>query len=122
MKECTQLELPLFAPPTFERVAAELGCDKIKVEFCSRLRRSWRMSRKPSDGVMTLRLPAALRDAPHQVKRALLMWALMPSGRTRRRKTELKRKRTALEATVWEYLGQVTDLRCRHVCFNRSLL
>ncbi len=105
MARYEQLELPLFAAPSFEELLHAQRLSALRVQFSRRLRQSWHVVMNRLDGTRTLRIPALLESAPASVKQAMIDWALLYDRRGAMRRERRGRKR-ALEQVVWHYLEQ----------------
>jgi len=99
-----QLELPLFAPPTFDEILQRDAIKDLTVECSNRLRSSWRVECRPFSKKRTLFVPRLLEQAPEQVKRDLIEWALLPLGR--RLSGASRHKKRIIERSVWQYLKE----------------
>ncbi len=102
-----QLELPLFAPPSFDdllRAAGNTGA--LSVVLSRRLRSSWRVTLHRITRKRTLVAPALLDDAPAEVKQTLIDWALLPWRPRGRNRGAIVRNKKSLEQKVWAYLAE----------------
>ncbi len=102
---CEQLSLTLFSPPTFEHlIRPEL---MLRVVLNSRLKRGWHVRQLP-DGVRELTLPAYFGNAPEEIKKTLIAWALLPI-----RSKRAKRERKGLERSIWHYAQTIPEAGSR---------
>ena len=82
---CTQLSLDLFPSPSFESILDFRHMQGLRVILSPRLRRGWYLKMDIRSGSRRLVVPAILDDAPHDVKSALIDWALLMSNTSRTR-------------------------------------
>jgi hypothetical protein len=100
-----QQELNLFKPPSFEEIIQSRNIPHLTVTFGKRLRKSWHLTVTP-DNHKKLTLPYLLKDAPHEIKEAVLDWADLVKPRLRRKRQAYYHKKKKLEGTVWKYLTE----------------
>ncbi len=116
-----QLRLPLETPPlSFEEISATYASGAVEVELSRRLKRGWYVTGRRGSDRRKLTVPAAMAEAPEQIKSALVQWALLPF-RTRRgsRVTEQKKQ---LENAVRAYMLTVIPHSVRRQTVDASLL
>lgn len=100
-----QQELNLFQPPSFEEITRARNIPKLTITFNKRLRKSWHLTIN-ADNHNKVTLPYLLKDAPEEIKEAVLDWAALVKPRlTRKRKAYYLQKRK-LEKAVWQYLEE----------------
>jgi hypothetical protein len=68
------------------------------------MKQGWRATFNAGNGQRHLELPAYFRDAPRDIKLALIEWALLAQERRRRRGSAAARKKKALERMIWEFV------------------
>lgn len=102
-----QLELPLFAPPTFEQVLAGQGVRNLRIVLNTRLKRGWHVRAHAFTRTRTLTVPAYLCGAPMQVKKALIAWAQLPLRPSRARASTIRAQKRELEKVVWGHASAV---------------
>jgi hypothetical protein len=81
----------------------------VTVELATRLRDSWRVTWTRRHEGLLLRLPSALGEAPEEIKRAALRWAVLVSKRSRKPDPLLKIERRALEEALRDHLKAAAD-------------
>ncbi len=119
MESVTQLSLPLFEHPSFEDILQDRNLSgRISVIVNPRLKRGWQVRISPLSGRRRVTIPVYLENAPLEVKNALLDWALLPCRPRRRNKAEVRRQRSVLEKTVWEYVNTLPDAPKQKSRFN----
>jgi hypothetical protein len=102
---CTQLSLDLFPNPTFESILDSRRIHGMSVTVSNRLRRGWYAKRDRWTDRCRLVVPSFLENAPHEVKTALIDWALLfgtsRRGRGRAATAPLKKE---LERLVFRHI------------------
>ena len=98
-----QLSLQLFDPPPFNDLMESRTRAALSVTVNPRLRRGWNVRVNRFTGKRTLTVPGALAQAPEDIKRALIEWAMLPLSRIRR-DGPTRRRRRELERIAREFL------------------
>lgn len=98
-----QEKLNLFSSPAFEEILTARKIRGIAVTFNNRLRKSWHCTIKP-DKFKTLVLPSLLKEAPEEVKTAVITWAILIKPRLKSKRKEYYLQKKLLENVVWNYL------------------
>jgi hypothetical protein len=101
-----QMELRLFAPPTFEQILAQQKITGLSVVFNSRLRKGWRVSVSRFTRKKTLMLPAYFESAPKVIKCALIGWTQLATKRKSSLSSEHNLQRKMLERSIWNYAAE----------------
>ena len=105
---CLQTSLDLFPAPTFESVLSSRQIQGMNVRVSGRLSRGWYVKMNMRQSSACLVVPAFLENSPHDIKTALVDWALLAT-RCRRNKSDEKtiRLKKQLERTVHAYIDSI---------------
>jgi hypothetical protein len=95
---CTQLTLDLFPAPSFEDLLSVRHIKNFSVVSSRRLRRGWYAKINAHTGARCLVTPEFLKNAPQDVKSALIDWTFLQNHGAQR-----KRKKT-LEQVVFGFI------------------
>ena len=98
-----QQELNLFRPSSFEEIAQTRNIPNLTITFNKRLRKSWHLTVTP-DNHKKLSLPYLLKDAPQEIKEAVLDWTALAKPRLKRKRNTYYQKKRELERSVWQYM------------------
>jgi len=105
---CTQLSLDLFPLSTFESIFESNRVNGMSVRFSGRLRRGWYVKMNTRLGTACLVVPAFLETAPHDIKTALVQWAVLTSACGRRRRDRnTSRQRKSCEGSIYGYIDSI---------------
>ncbi len=97
-----QQKLRLFEPMSFEEILRRDKKPGLTVELSKRLRSRWYVKELRQTGHRKLYLPAVFSDAPEEIKKGLIEWALLPIRKSG--KTETVRRRKQLEKVAFDFL------------------
>ena len=102
MESAIQLALPLFDPPSFSEILSTRNMtDSLFVTVNRRLKRSCQVRIDPAGKTRRLLIPSYMADAPEEIKRALIDWALLPRRSLWR---DQRRWRKELERIIGDYI------------------
>jgi hypothetical protein len=99
-----QLELPLFAPPSFDEILCRKNIRGLTVQCNKRMRATWRVTVNGLTKERLLIVPPLLANAPEQVKEALIDWARLPLKARGKRHAAVARSRKEIENFVWQFM------------------
>jgi hypothetical protein len=115
--------LSLFDAPSYQELVAMNGqSERLSVTVQPRLKKGWQVRIARGSPVRQLHIPPYLSDAPHDVKQALIHWALLPIRPTRPHKQTITRLKKNLERIVWNYALKTGNLPSRRTTFDPDAL
>ncbi len=98
-----QQELTFFPPSSFDDIIKTNNITALSITFNKRLHKSWHVTTTP-DNKKSLVLPALLRNAPEEIKKAVISWTLLKKPRLKKNRKNYHTQKKHLERTVWDYL------------------
>jgi hypothetical protein len=117
-----QLSLSLFQTSTFEQLIKQEGVRTLLIFISARLKRGWHVKVDRRSGIRTLTVPSYLEDAPVEIKKALIQWALLPLVKSKDRTRSLKIEKLQLEHQIQTYIRNLDTPKLRVSQLNTAEL
>jgi hypothetical protein len=99
-----QLELDLFAPPTFADVLSQMQVTSISVTVSPRLKKGWYLKFHRTSTERQLIVPKYLEAAPLKIKEALIKWSLFAYRNKKNLDKNTLLARKLLEREILDYI------------------
>lgn len=93
---------------TFDELIREMHIQNLDVSFSQRMKKNWKMRITRSENRRFLTIPAYLYDAPLDIKKTLIAWAMLPQLGSHAKTTDCRNEKRALEKSVQQFI------RCNH--------
>ena len=100
-----QLTMPLFEPASFAEILCIRKIERLKILVSTRMKRSWHVKINTHSDSRTLTIPSYLKDAPQEIKVALIDWALLPNPRTKQQRRIITDQKLPLERKIQYYIN-----------------
>jgi hypothetical protein len=91
--------------PGFDALVREEGICGLSVALSWRLKKGWRVEHDRRTGRSVLTAPAYFSEAPIEIKRSLIRWALIPIVNKRGARGRDRGEKRRLERLIWEYVA-----------------
>src|SRR5512133_13926 len=98
---------------TFDELIREMNIPNLNVSFSQRMKKNWKMRITRSENRRYLTIPAYLYNAPLDIKKALIAWAMLPQLGTHSKIIARQDEKRTLERTVQHYI------RCNHADYSQ---
>jgi hypothetical protein len=89
---------------TFDELIREMNIPNLNVSFSQRMKKNWKMRITRSENRRYLTIPAYLYNAPQEIKKALIAWAMLPQLGTPSKIIARQDEKRTLERTVQHYI------------------
>jgi hypothetical protein len=89
---------------TFDELIREMNIPNLNVSFSQRMKKNWKMRITRSENRRYLTIPAYLYNAPLDIKKALIAWAMLPQLGTHSKIIARQDEKRTLEKTVQHYI------------------
>lgn len=112
-----QQVMPLFEPASFAEILCLRKIDHLKILVSTRMKRSWHVKINTHSDSRTLTIPSYLKDAPQDIKVALIDWALLPNPRNKHQRKIITDRKLPLERQIQYYINTFHASRL-HITFD----
>ncbi len=112
---------------TFDELIREMNIHNLNVSFSQRMKKNWKMRITRSENRRYMTIPSYLYDAPLEIKKALIAWAMLPQFGSHSKITNCRSEKRALEKSVQQfirsnhadhaqlYIDRLSDLSCNTI-------
>jgi len=93
-----------FEPATFEKILHDQSIKNLTIIVNPRMKRSWNVRINSRNNTRTLSIPLYLKDAPVDIKKALIDWSLLPQTSARTKGALIVTVKHGLEKAIQQYI------------------